>query len=373
MAVGYGQKEVVVMKKYKVAVYAICKNEEKFVDKWLDSMGEADEIYVTDTGSSDNTVDKLRAGGAKVQSIELPQWRFDTARNISLDYVAEDVDICVSTDLDELFEKGWRTLLESVWTENTSRVKYTYTWSFNADGRPGTVFLGEKIHSRKGFRWIYPVHEVLMYRGEKPYNCITEPKIHLNHYPDTSKPRGQYLDLLKLAVRENPDNDRNVHYLGRELMFYGMWHQCIQILKMHLKMPSALWKDERSASMRYIARSYKALKDYKEAEKWLYRAVAEAPYTREPYIEAALLETDMKKWPVAYAMVSEALSIKEKNQTYINESFCWDQTPYDIAALAAFNMGMYEKAYGFIEKAIKLSPGNKRLKNNEKIIKDHIT
>ena len=33
------------MNKYKIVVYAISKNEEKFVDRWVDSMQEADEIY----------------------------------------------------------------------------------------------------------------------------------------------------------------------------------------------------------------------------------------------------------------------------------------------------------------------------------------
>ena len=41
--------------KYKVYVYAISKNEEKFVSRWVKSMKEADEIYVLDTGSTDNT------------------------------------------------------------------------------------------------------------------------------------------------------------------------------------------------------------------------------------------------------------------------------------------------------------------------------
>ena len=36
------------MKKYKVCVYAICKNEEKFVERWINSMQEADSIYVLD-------------------------------------------------------------------------------------------------------------------------------------------------------------------------------------------------------------------------------------------------------------------------------------------------------------------------------------
>ena len=48
------------MNKYKVCVYAICKDEEKFVERWVSSMKEADEIYVLDTGSTDNTVKELR-------------------------------------------------------------------------------------------------------------------------------------------------------------------------------------------------------------------------------------------------------------------------------------------------------------------------
>lgn len=38
------------MSKYKICVYAISKNEEKFVSRWVDSMKEADDIYVLDTG-----------------------------------------------------------------------------------------------------------------------------------------------------------------------------------------------------------------------------------------------------------------------------------------------------------------------------------
>ena len=34
----------------KICVYAISKNEEKFVSRWVNSMKEADEIYVLDTG-----------------------------------------------------------------------------------------------------------------------------------------------------------------------------------------------------------------------------------------------------------------------------------------------------------------------------------
>ena len=49
------------MGNYKVCVYAICKNEEQFVDRWMDSMSEADQVVVLDTGSEDGTVERLRA------------------------------------------------------------------------------------------------------------------------------------------------------------------------------------------------------------------------------------------------------------------------------------------------------------------------
>lgn len=45
---------------YTVAIYAICKNEEKYVDKWMESMLEADKICVLDTGSTDSTYKLLQ-------------------------------------------------------------------------------------------------------------------------------------------------------------------------------------------------------------------------------------------------------------------------------------------------------------------------
>ena len=43
----------------KICVYAICKNESKFINRWLASMSEADYIVVLDTGSTDGTYEKL--------------------------------------------------------------------------------------------------------------------------------------------------------------------------------------------------------------------------------------------------------------------------------------------------------------------------
>ena len=145
----------------KVCVYAICKNESKFVDRWMDSMLEADGVYVLDTGSSDETAAMLRARGAHVEVETVSPWRFDTARNRSMELVPDDADICICTDLDEVFHAGWRRLLEDAWRPGTTRAAYRYTWNFNPDGSEGYVFWTEKAHSRHGYVWTHPVHEVL--------------------------------------------------------------------------------------------------------------------------------------------------------------------------------------------------------------------
>ena len=103
------------MNKYKVCVYAICKNESKFIERWIKSMSEADAIYVLDTGSTDDSAEILKKLGANVKIEKINPWRFDVARNKSLDMVPLDTDICVCTDLDEIFESGWRKKLENIW------------------------------------------------------------------------------------------------------------------------------------------------------------------------------------------------------------------------------------------------------------------
>ena len=134
------------MNKYKVCVYGICKNEEKFVKRWYESMKEADAIFVLDTGSTDNTVKLLKEFGVNVRTSKIEPWRFDVARNKSLDLIPDDYDICVCTDLDEVFEKGWRKYLEDSWVGSTSRARYNYNWSLDDNNRPLVNFYTDKIH-----------------------------------------------------------------------------------------------------------------------------------------------------------------------------------------------------------------------------------
>ena len=353
----------------KIVVYGICKNEAGFVERWVRSMSEADEIVVLDTGSQDDTVEKLRENGVKVTSEEIKPWRFDRARNRSLELVPEDADICVCTDLDEVFEPGWRAALEKAWKKGISRAIYRYTWSFTKEGREGVVFWIEKAHSRRGYEWVHPVHEVLRWTGEgQPGETVKAEGIQLNHYPDPEKSRGQYLPLLELSVQEDPEDDRNMHYLGREYMYKGRWDDCIRALKCHLSMKTAWWADERAASMRYIARSYWMKGERKTAREWYVKAIAQAPHLREPYMDLAHGLYEEENWDGVVYFTGCALEIAERPQTYICEAASWGSLPYDLRAMAFFHTGRYKEALEEAKKALDLEPENQRLQGNVRIL-----
>ncbi|MGI6031633.1 MAG: tetratricopeptide repeat-containing glycosyltransferase [Eubacteriales bacterium] len=357
----------------KVVVYTICKNEEQFVNRWMDSMSEADQIIVLDTGSTDSTVSMLRSRGALVTVETISPWRFDVARNRSLDLVPEDTDICVCTDLDEVFHPGWRTLLEQGWMPGTSQAKYRYTWSFNPDGSEGVVFWYEKIHARHGFQWVHPVHEVLAWTGtEMPGPAVTIEGIQLDHHPDPTKSRGQYLPLLELSVKEEPNDDRNVHYLGREYMFHSRWDDCIRTLQHHLAMPSATWLDERCASMRFIAKSYWMKGNVDQARNWYLRAIAEAPHLREPYIDLANLLYEEKAWDGVLYFTDCALRITHRPRSYICEAAPWGSLPYDLQSIAFYHTGRLQQALEAAKRALELEPQNQRLQGNVTLLQKKV-
>lgn len=349
----------------KLYVYAICRDEAKFAARWMASMSEADGVYVLDTGSADGSPERLEQLGAHVFRRAIQPWRFDDARNLSLELTPEDGDLYICTDLDEIFDPGWRQALERAAAEqNRPQYRYRYVWSHLPEGGDGMVFWHDKIHTRQGFRWRYPVHETLVWQGAELCQPGLAQGVCLHHWPDPEKPRRQYLPLLELAVQENPQDPRCAHYLGREYLYAGQWEKAQSQLLRGLSLPANRWKPERAASMRYLSQCLLAQGQEQPALSWLYRAVAEAPDLREGYVECAQYLYQRQNWPGVLLMCESALAIRERSPDYINEAFAWGALPWDLAALAAWNLGAFGRALEYGEKAMALAPQNDRLKQN---------
>lgn len=343
----------------RVAVYAIALNEEKFVRRWAESAKDADYLLIADTGSTDRTVELAKELGVNVVTIGISPWRFDTARNASLACLPLDIDYCIALDMDEVLCEGWRESLERLAESGVTRPRYKYTWSWNEDGTPGLEYGGDKIHTRKGYVWKHPVHEVLSSdRMEEVQQWIP---LEIHHYPDDSKSRGQYFPLLELSVREDPTDDRNAFYYARELFFNLRHAEAAAEFKRHLSLERAVWAPERAASYRYLAKC-----EPHNAAKWLVKAVEEAPGRREALVELAMHHYEHSQWEKCRAVILDALSIKSKPLDYLCEEFAWGYLPYDLAAISSYKLGLTDDAMSYGQEALRMNPTDKRLLDNLK-------
>ena len=354
----------------KIAVYAICRNESKFIDRWARTVQAADEVVVLDTGSDDGSADLLRERGIRVHEEQITPWRFDEARNRSLALVSEDADACLCLDLDETLCDGWRQAIERAF-HDCDQLEYPYVWSFNPDGSDGVTFFAAKVHARHGFTWVHPVHEVLSCNHAP--RIVRTPALRIEHHPDPGKSRAQYLPLLELSVREDPHSDRNMHYLGREYLFHGRYQECIDTLKRHVRMPEATWADEKSASFRYMARAYQALGQADEAERCLLHAAALAPSLREPWVALGRLYYARRDWGGTAFCMRRATGIEKRPATYISEPESWGALPWDLLSLADYYLGLRAQAVEAVHRAIELAPGDERLRDNLRLMQDGVS
>jgi len=346
----------------KICVYAISKNEEMFVERFCNSANDADLILIADTGSTDKTVKLAKQNGAKVENICITPWRFDDARNAALALIPRDIDVCVSLDLDEELQPGWREEIERIWIEGTTRLRYGFDWG------AGIVFKYEKIHARHGYRWVHPCHEYpVPYLIEEQW--ADTDMLMVIHKPDPTKSRGQYLPLLKMSVKEDPIDPRNAFYYARELSFHGKWQQAIDECNRYLALPGATWPNERCYAYRVMSRCYDALGDWDAAIKAARHGVIEAPYTREPWCEIAKLTYAKSMWAECYGAAMSALAIEQREWVYTVDPEVWGAMPHDYASIAAWNLGLIEQAIHHAECALNFEPNNIRMFRNLDLMK----
>lgn len=342
----------------KIAVYAISKNESQFVKRFCDSAKDADLVLIADTGSTDDTVSVAKSCGATVHEIFVSPWRFDTARDTALALIPGDFDVCISLDLDEVLEPGWREEIERVWQSDTTRLRYKFDWG------SGISFFYEKIHHRKGYHWHHPVHEYPRADARIQEVYAHTDMLLVSHHPDNTKSRGQYMPLLELAVREDPRCPRNAFYHARELTFYSRWQEAITALIKYLDMPEATWINERAYAMRLLGKCYSELGNFQESLKWHRLAVAEAPNTRETWVELSMLCYRLHLWAESYSAALSALEIKDKALVYTMDPSVWTEKPWDLAAVAAWNLGLKDQAVYYGSEAVELAPEDARLRSN---------
>lgn len=366
----------------KICVYAITKNEEQFVERWYESMKEADSIVVLDTGSTDNTVKKLLELGVSVNIEIIDPWRFDVARNEAMKMVPDDCNILISTDLDEILEPGWSKPLRERWIDGVhQRAEYKYTWSHGANGEDGRVFRYNKIHT-KDWEWRAPVHELLYNKNTNSNNYYSNEcldlfdKVHLHHYPDQTKSRASYLPLLELRAEENPDDYYGLIYLAHEYYYRGLYRKSIDLLdKIVIQFDSYIDSVDKASCYLFKGDSFKALADIEAdsytAKVYLYSAsiaylnAIEIDETyREPYLDLAKVYLSEKNYALAEYYIKEGIRKSYRHYSWLERDTSWTYEPYDLLCLATFYQDKKRDSIAYAYKALSYESNNEHLKSN---------
>lgn len=340
---------------FKIAVYTIALNEEKHVERWYESCKDADYLVITDTGSTDKTVEIARSLGITVHQIYISPFRFDDARNASLALLPPDVDYCIALDMDEELSPGWREALEKI-DISIDRPSYRRIEAFNEDGSPNLEFDGFKIHKRKGIRWHYPIHEVPQWYIEDCEEVKGRVEgLEIHHRQDKTKSRAQYLEMLELAVRENPDA-RNSYYLGREYYYYKRYDEAAKMLKSYLTI--SVFPEERSAACRTLSAC-----EPKMAEEWLMKGIEEHS-SRESILALANHYYQTKQWDECLLVAKQALEYSVRPMSFLSENWAWGHMADDLIAVSSWQLGDYKTALEHGLKAGRISPDDERLQSN---------
>lgn len=366
--------------KNKVCVYAIAKNESKFVDRWVDSMSEADAIVVLDTGSTDDTVEKLMARGVTVSVKEIKPWRFDVARNEAMKLVPDDCNILFSTDLDEILEPGWGDALRSKWIDGKhTRGMYKYVWSHLPTGEPARTFMYNKIHTRE-WEWLYPVHELLVNKRTGSGNYQYEDQLDLfdivtlHHYPDQEKSRGSYLPLLEQRESEYPNDMFGLIYLAHEYNYRGMPDKSNEKLKKVLNnFKDQISPVEEASCYLFMGDNYSNEGMDEEAISSYLHGIKAEPTYRECYMNLAKEYIKLERHQDAVDCIKEGIRRSVRHYTWLERDTSWSYEPYDLLCLAYYYGGHKLKSLGCAYKALSFAPNDQRLIDNVRICLDSLS
>lgn len=351
----------------KICVYAICKNEMKFLDKWLENMSEADYVVVLDTGSTDGSYEFLQNDPRcyKVEQKIIDPWRFDVARNESMKLIPEDAEIYVCTDPDELFEPGWCTFLREKWIDGAERGIYKYAWNHNEVGDPMNEFMYDKIHI-KGYHWRYPIHEVLWpdnkdsLEGEKRINLADG--IQLHHWQDLSVGRKNYLPLLKISVDENLDDPHVRHLYAREFILQNQLDIAYRTFFEVLNLPR-LWTEPQFIFVKldtyFMLASLAAVRgDAAESIYWCQEFIKIDNTYREPYLKLAEIYNSLNNPKQALIVLNEMNKVCFQHYSWVEKQNNWVSKDKELFGITMMLLGDYEKALEYINIALQHEPNN---------------
>lgn len=377
----------------KICVYAICKNEILHMEEWLKLVQPADYICVLDTGSTDGTWEVLQKAAEKqpgkviIAQKKYDFFRFDVARNDSIELVPEDADLCWSLDIDEYPIEGWREYVEKQWNPAGGYTRLLYWYAMGYDWKNDNItsnHLYDKLTvNAHQYKWIHAVHEFMVRKDGKPNvdKYVNDKTILVYHHQTVNRGnRDQYFKLLQLRIEEEPKDIFAYSFVLGEMWSRRMYQEIIDLITSKM-MPLFYDKDTNledwrrpsmyAFAMSYLGICYDALGQDDFARHAFENEMNGYPELLNGYIHLGKWYMDHKKYKEAVETLLNGLKNATQKGDW-QDSNTWTEEIYDYLTQCFFQLGRYKQSYDCALLAAALNPKNERLKNNVEACKKFV-
>lgn len=225
----------------KISAVLIVKNEEALLARCLESVKEADEIIVCDTGSSDRTMEIAKQFTDKIYTDFIWCDDFAKARNHAKSKATGDY--ILSIDADEFlhdFSKVRKTIESGVDSYDVKLIA----------GSNGQIHRFPRLFKNSpDVRWEGAIHNRVVARTIA--SCEVE--ITYDYSPAHQQDPQRSLRILEKEA-SIPGNLREMYYYGRELFYYQRYDECVSILGQYVQQSS--FPAERADALLIMSQAY---------------------------------------------------------------------------------------------------------------------
>jgi len=349
----------------KISVCMIVRNEERFIEKCLNSIKElADEIVIVDTGSIDKTKEIAGKFTEKIYDFE---WQndFSIARNFLLSKCS--CDWILSIDADELIARKDIEKIKEI-LKNPEADAYYLIWrDYNnetgvagwksskddeyEESKVARGFIETPVLRlfKRGYYFEGKIHETVQNSIKKAGGKIFMSNIIIHHSgslrrkDELIEKKGLYADMLNSELKEDKEEYYILFEIGRELLIKGDKEEAIKYLEKSVKL-----NPEYSQSLSMLGAIYIIEKRFDEAEKLLKKAVNLDSTDSSIHSNLGVIYSERKEYSKAIRKFERAISLNKKSaDAYYN------------LGLVYMKQGKNGKAVPCFEKAIELNPAYK--------------
>jgi glycosyltransferase involved in cell wall biosynthesis/predicted O-methyltransferase YrrM len=261
-----------------ITLYAIAKNEEKNVEKFVEISKKFSHTVVVDTGSTDKTVELLRQAGIEVY--EHPQTReefdFSKARNQALSYVKTDwaFSLDLNENLDEFFPEGLGVIAGEFTAFRHERYDKV------GDEEPTLSQTAHiRFHRTKNYTWINAIHETPVFISTEEYlnesAVDTTIKITKNVHNTVDK-QLFYLSICEREFEKDPTNTYYLWFIFKHYFEVKNLNKALELGQEYLNLSKAYFDSARIDVFIMCSIALLSTKNIQQASNYAFHALSEA-------------------------------------------------------------------------------------------------